>query len=168
MRLLIKILMIILIAGLTEIWLMVDFWGWIGIAGTFSAPIAASIIAIGVLIWQELKKQETRYAETSRELNNINDFLQKITRSQIQEKIAVLNDYATQIPDWKDKNLLEHKTNRIISDIRAIQQVRTLLTDTQKEELHTIKEEIISVIGQDYANKIKAAFEVVFSTEIKR
>src|SRR5438128_1888010 len=105
MRFLVKVLMIILIASLIEIWLMVDFWGWIGIAGTFSGPIAASVIGIGLLIWQELKKQETRYAQTSQELSNLNVFLQKITLSQIQEKIAVLHDYPTQVPDWKNEDI---------------------------------------------------------------
>jgi hypothetical protein len=143
------------------------FLGMVCYSGHLSVTIAGTIIGIGLIIWQELRRQETKYLQTTQELNNLNGFPRSITRSQIQEKIAVLHDYPTQIPDWKNEDTLRYKTNRIISDVRAIQEVRPLLRDRQDvlEELHVIRTEIIAAMSgkQESLNRINAAFDVLFS-----
>jgi hypothetical protein len=160
-----KLLLIILIIGMIGIWLMVDFWGWIGIVGTLGGIIGGAVIAIGLMNWQELRTQNSRFTQTTQELNNLNVFLRRITLSQIQEKIAVLHDYPTQIPEWKSDNIIRYKTDRMISDIRAIQEVRTLLRDNQIEEIHTIRDDIANAMSgkQEFLSRINAAFQIVFS-----
>jgi hypothetical protein len=142
---------------------MVDFWGGIGIAATFSLPIAAAIIGIGIFIWQELRNQSNRFNKTGEQLDKMSDFLKTITLSQIHEKIAVFNDYPTQISSWNDEDI-GFKTNRILEDIRAIQKVSSLLDDKQKEGLIVARDDIIKAMDKRAdSSKIKAAFEVVFS-----
>jgi hypothetical protein len=145
---------------------MVDFWGWIGIAATFSLPIAAAVIGIGIFILQELRGQKTGFTRTTQDLKQLNVFLRRITLSQIQEKIAILHDYPTQIPDWKTDSIFRYKIDRLISDIRAIQEVRMLLTDTQKEKILVIKQEISNAVGikQEFLSRMNAAFDIIFST----
>jgi hypothetical protein len=84
--------------------------------------------------------------------------------NQIHEKIAVLYDYSTQIPNWKTEDI-EFKTNRILEDVRAIQQVSSLLENPQKEGLYIARDKIINNMNNKKydISKIKAAFDVVFS-----
>jgi hypothetical protein len=88
-----KIIIIVLILSTIEALFMVDFLGLFGIAATISLPIAAAVIGIGIVIWQELRRQDNRFAQTTTELRDLNRFLTSITLSQIQEKISVLHGY---------------------------------------------------------------------------
>jgi hypothetical protein len=44
----------------------------------------------------ELRSQTSKFVQTETELANMNNFLKKITQSQIHEKIAILNECPTQ------------------------------------------------------------------------
>ena len=60
--------MIILITISIETFIMVDFWGWVGIASTVSLPIAGGVIAGALVIWQELRNQGNKFIQTKQEL----------------------------------------------------------------------------------------------------
>jgi transposase-like protein len=154
------IIVIILISITTEALFMVDFWGWIGIASTFSIPIAAAVIGIGIVIWQELRRQDNRYVATTNELRSLNGFLTSITLSQIQEKISVLHNYSNSLTE-----VIQGHLDTIISDIRALQHIRHLLTDPQREELGIIRGRFVNRadLQPDIVNRINAAFEIIFS-----
>jgi hypothetical protein len=138
---------------------MIDFWGLFGSALT----LAVGIVGIGILIWYELRKQTSKYVETKQELNKTNESLKNMTLYQIYEKIAVLNDIPSQISNWQDGEI-ESKMNRIINDLRAIAEVRSILSDQQKEELSILRENLISAINpRANTTRIKATFELIFS-----
>ncbi|HEY7079107.1 MAG TPA: hypothetical protein VH500_05360 [Nitrososphaeraceae archaeon] len=68
----ILILSIILVAVAI---LMVDFWGLWASALT----VAVGIVEVGIMIWYELRKQNSKFEEAKDELNNMNGFLHSIT-----------------------------------------------------------------------------------------
>jgi hypothetical protein len=155
-----KIFVIFLATFITVSWIMVDFLGlW-----SSALTLAAAMVGIGIMIWYELRKQGSKFTETKQELDKLNNFFKSITMNQIHEKIAVLYDYSTQIPNWKTEDI-EFKTNRILADVRAIQQVSSLLENPQKEGLYIARGKIIdNMNNKKYdISKIKAAFDVVFS-----
>jgi hypothetical protein len=143
---------------------MVDFLTLVGVVVAIVLPIVVTIVALIIVVWQELNKQTNKFVQTSNELDKLNNFLKTIALSQIHEKIAVLYDYSTQIPTWKTEDI-EFKTNRILEDIRAIQQVSPLLENPQKEGLYVARDKIIDTMNNKKydVSKIKAAFDVVFS-----
>jgi hypothetical protein len=156
-----KIFVIFLATIIVLSWIMVDFWGLWGSALT----LVAGVVGIGIMVWYELRKQGNKFTQTKQELDKLNNFFKSIIMNQIHEKIAVLYDYSTQIPNWKTEEI-EFKTNRILEDIRAIQQVSSLLENPQKEGLYIARDNIINTMNNKKydVSKIKAAFEVVFST----
>jgi hypothetical protein len=54
---------------------MVDFWGLWASALT----VAVGIVEVGIMIWYELRKQNSKFEEAKDELNNMNGFLHSIT-----------------------------------------------------------------------------------------
>jgi hypothetical protein len=155
-----KVFVIFLATLIVLSWIMVDFWGLWGSALT----LVAGVVGIGIMVWYELRKQGNKFTQTKQELDKLNNFFKSIIMNQIHEKIAVLYDYSTQIPNWKTEDI-EFKTNRIVEDIRAIQQVSSLLENTQKEGLYIARDKIIDTMNNKKydVSKIKAAFDVVFS-----
>ncbi len=138
---------------------MVDFWGLWASALT----IAVGIVGVGIMVWYELRKQNSKFQDTKNELNSMNQFLKTITVAQIHEKIAVLYDYPTKMP-WKTQDE-EYQTSKMISDIRYLQEVRSILTSQQLEELHVVQTKLDSAMqANSYdATRIDAGFQVVFS-----
>ena len=142
---------------------MVDFLTLVGVVVGIVVPIVATIVALIIVVWQELGKQTNKYVQTTGKLEEVSSFLRTITVAQVHEKIAVLYDYPTKIP-WKTEDI-EYQTNKIVSDIRYLQEVKSILTSQQLEELHVIKTKLDSVMqtkGYD-TTRIDAGFQVVFS-----
>lgn len=103
------------------------FWGLVGIAG--------AIVFFGLTNWSASKKERTAYEATQKNLNEIGDFMKKMTLSGIDEKIATLNYYALIAKGWKTNPTV--RMDRITSDIRAILRVNKLMEDEQKERLNS-------------------------------
>ncbi len=83
--------------------------------------------------------------------------------SQIQEKISVLHNYSN-----SQTEVIQGHLDTIISDIRALQHIRDLLTDPQREELGIIRGRFVNRSDlPDIVNRINAAFEIIFSTTIR-
>jgi hypothetical protein len=156
-----KILIIFLATIIILSSIMVDFWGLFGSALT----IVAGIEGIGIMIWYELRKQGSKFTETKEALDKMNNFLRNVTRSQINEKIAILNNHLTEIP-WESDKIVKHKTNKIINEIRAIQEVAKLLTTQQKEELSKARDNTIEAMSAESydISGIKAAFNIISLT----
>jgi uncharacterized protein HemX len=138
---------------------MVDFWGLFGSALT----LVAGVVGIGIMIWYELRKQGSKFTQTTNQLEKMNQSLKSMTLSQIYEKIAVLKDIPSQISSWQDGQV-ESNINRIINDLRAIAEVRSILSDQQKEELSVLRANLMNAIEpRANTNRIKATFDVIFS-----
>jgi hypothetical protein len=58
-------------------------------------------------------------------------FLTRLTLMQIDEKIAVLDAYILEAPTWQ-ASIVVQKTERIVSDIRAISRIRGDILDDQR------------------------------------
>jgi hypothetical protein len=142
---------------------MVDFLTLVGVVVAIVVPIVLSIVALIIVVWQEFNKQTNKYAQTITKLDELNTFLRTITIAQIHEKIAVLYDYPTQMP-WKPEDV-DYKISRISSDVRYLQEVKSILTHQQQEELHLIQNRIVaSMQNNNYDTaRINSVFQVVFS-----
>ena len=95
------------------------FWGLL--------TIAMTILGLGIMYYIEYRKR-------GNDFDDMFDFLEKMVLSQVDEKIAVLHIYSSQVPDWvsKGNEFIHYITNRIASDITAISRFRNDISDEQK------------------------------------
>jgi cell division protein ZapA (FtsZ GTPase activity inhibitor) len=140
---------------------MVDFWGLWASALT----VAVGIVGVGIMVWYELRKQNSKFKEAKDELNNMNRFLQSITVGQIHEKIAILNNTVTEIPSWKSEDV-EYKRNKMSSDVRVISEIRPFLTAQQREQLRVLKERLTQALNNHHYDtaELNAVFGEIFPT----
>jgi hypothetical protein len=140
---------------------MVDFWGLWASALT----VAVGIVGVGIMVWYELRKQNSKFKEAKDELNNMNGFLHSITVGQIHEKIAILNNTVTEIPSWKSEDV-EYKRNKMSSDVRVISEVKSFLTAQQREQLRVLKERLTQILNNHQYDtaELNAVFGEIFST----
>ena len=86
------------------------FWGLIGIA--FS--IVGIGVGLGVPYFLVYWKRTTKFEEMS-------DFLKRLMLVQIDEKVAMMDGYVSEIPNWKKDNksheYVDTITNKITSDL---------------------------------------------------
>ena len=139
---------------------MVDFWGLFGSALT----VAVGFVGVGIMIWYEIRKQNSKFKETRDELEKLYNFMRQMSLSQIHKKIAMLNNYLSEMP-WANKEIAEHKSKKIASDIRAVSEIKSILSGQQKEELRKVRDKLIEQLAKDYdVSEIKVVFEELFST----
>jgi cell division protein ZapA (FtsZ GTPase activity inhibitor) len=122
---------------------MVDFWGLWASALT----VAVGIVGVGIMVWYELRKQNSKFKDAKDELNNMNGLLRNIIMGQIHEKIAILNNTVTEIPSWKPEDV-EYKKNKMASDVRVISEVSSFLTSQQREQLRTVRQRLTQTLNQ--------------------
>ena len=66
----------------------------------------------------------------------IKDFIQETRRGLIDEIIAMMYGYASDVNSWKTRNInVEYITERIIADIRSVGLIKDSVKDEQKENL---------------------------------
>ena len=109
------------------------FWGLIGIALT--------LLGIGLPAIWVYKKRTTEFEETIK-------FLEKIVSSQVDEKLAVLQTYPLEVPNWLNRgneyiNLI---MNRISYDIIALTRLRQYISDEQLIAINEALNRLISVL----------------------
>jgi hypothetical protein len=92
------------------------FWGLIGIVGVF----AGLGIPYLIIYW----KRTTKFQDMT-------NFLTRLILMQIDEKIAVLDDYILNAPNWQAKDVIQ-MTDRIVSDLTAISRIRNDISDDQR------------------------------------
>jgi hypothetical protein len=65
------------------------------------------------------------------------------------------------------KEIAEHESKKITSDIRAVSEIKSILSDQQKEELRKVRDKLIEQMSRDYdISEIKVVFEELFSTSL--
>jgi hypothetical protein len=104
--------------------------------GELGAGLIAIAVAIGVgllPIWIILKKELGVIKDNKEEMRKTIDFLQKLTRYQIYEKIAMISTAAGRVPVAEVHT--ELFKNQLLSDLRAVREVKSELTEQQNEEL---------------------------------
>jgi (p)ppGpp synthase/HD superfamily hydrolase len=142
---------------------MADILTWLGVGIGVSIPTAVAIGLSGLGIIIEMRKQSNKYGETKQELAKLQKFMEKTSLSQIHEKIAMLNNYLSEMP-WANKEIAEHKSKKIASDIRAVSEIKDILSGQQKEELRKVRDKLIEKMAKDYdVSEIKVVFEELFS-----
>jgi hypothetical protein len=117
------------------------FWGLVAIAST--------ILGLGITYYIEYRKRGTDF-------DDMLDFLEKMVLSQVDEKIAVLHIYSSQVPDWvtKGNEYIYYIINRIVSDITAISRFRNDISDEQKI---AINEQLIRLTTAMRKNNLDSA-----------
>jgi hypothetical protein len=103
------------------------FWGLISIAGV--------IAGLGTTFYLTYRKR-------GNEFTDMLDFLRRITLSHIDEKIAMLEKYISEVPNWKNEspNYVNSIIERIASDLTSLSRIRKDITDDQ---MIKIRERII-------------------------
>lgn len=105
--------------------------------------ITVTILGVGVgvglgVIWQ-LRNQTSRFVETRNEMGKMNRFSERSTLSQIDEKIARLYQYTSDVKNWKTNGIdITFRTNEIVADLTAIVRVKDHRTDDQKIKLNEV------------------------------
>jgi len=76
----------------------------------------------------------------------------------------MLNNYLSETP-WPSKNIADYKSKKIVSDVRAVSEIKDILTGQQKEELRIVRDKLIEQMTlKDYdVGEIKVVFEELFS-----
>jgi hypothetical protein len=122
------------------------FWGLASIAGV--------ILGLGIPYIFIFRKRTT-------EMQTLIDSLIDIALGQVYEKIAVLQEYITDVLRWKIKGIDPvRKTDRICSDIKSMWRLQRLMPPEQKSELSGIIRRLIEAMEKDYeeqAGRIKDA-----------
>ena len=108
-----------------------------GLAITLAILGVGIPIGIGVIL--QLRSQTSRFMETQKEMNKMNTFSERSTLSQIDEKIARLYQYTSDVKSWKDKGIdITFRTNEMVADLTAIVRVKDHRTDDQKIKLNEV------------------------------
>ena len=92
------------------------YWGLIGIVGV----IAGLGIPYLIIHWKRTSK-----------FQDVTGFLTRLTLMQIDEKIAIMDEYIIKASTWDDATM-NQQTDRIVSDIRAISRIRNDILDDQR------------------------------------
>lgn len=90
--------------------------------------------------------------------------MERTSLSQIHEKIAILNNYLSEIP-WPNKDIADYKSKKMVSDVRAVSEIKNILTIQQEEELRKVRDKLIEqMVSKDYdVSEIKVVFEELFT-----
>lgn len=92
------------------------YWGLIGVVGV----IAGLGIPYLIVYWKRTSK-----------FQDMTGFLTRLTLMQIDEKIAIMDEYIIKASTWDDATM-NQQTDRIVSDIRAISRIRNDILDDQR------------------------------------
>jgi hypothetical protein len=109
----------------------------------------AVAIAVGLLpIWIILKKELGVIKDNKEEMRKTIEFLRKLTRYQIYEKIAMISTAHGRVPVAVEQ--VDFYKNQLLSDLRAVREVISELTEQQREQLGIARTRIIDVIGDRF------------------
>jgi len=124
-----------------------------GLSGD-TLTVTVGIVGVGLMIWYELRKQNSKFVEAKDELNSMNTSLRSVIAGQIHEKIAILYNTITEIPTWKSEDV-EYKRNKISSDVRVISEMRDFLTTQQREQLRVIRERLTHALNNHHHDTVE-------------
>jgi hypothetical protein len=98
---------------------------------------------------------------------SIKDFMTEAKKSQIDEKIAMLWNYAEFITNLSNTNAAfpSHTINRMESDIRSIGRIRKSIKDEQLESLLAATDALLAAMQPRYgneANRVERIFKAYY------
>jgi hypothetical protein len=117
------------------------FWGLLS--------IAIAILALGIPSYWTYKHRSGAFKDTL-------DFLNRLFLFRIDEKIAMLDGYISDAPNWKAKS--EAVTERISSDLTSLSRMKTDISTDQRIKINEKVIRLVKIMsdnGLDTA-KIKA------------
>lgn len=118
------------------------FWGLIGIA--FS--IVGIGVGLGVPYFLVYWKRTTKFEEMS-------DFLKRLMLVQIDEKVAMMDGYVSEIPNWKKDNksheYVDTITNKITSDLRSVFRIRNEINEDQIIDLKQRGKKLVNMMRSE-------------------
>jgi hypothetical protein len=132
--------------------------------GEIFLGLLAVAIAIGLglfPIWYILKKETGVSEANKKQMEDMNSFLHNIILSGIDEKISVLYTYEITIDSWRSTHNMDMNfhtrivTDKIKSDIRALNKLKSIMTPDQKELCHGVIRGITGLM-KDMAQSEKA------------
>jgi hypothetical protein len=89
--------------------------------------------------------------------HGIRDFLTESKKAQIDEKIAMLYNYAEAITNWSNLGVAfpHHTIDRMESDIRSIGRIRRSVKDEQLEALLAATDAVLAAMRPSYENEAR-------------
>ena len=118
------------------------FWGLIGIA--FS--IVGIGVGLGVPYFLVYWKRTTKFEEMS-------DFLKRLMLVQIDEKVAMMDGYVSEIPNWKKDNksheYVDTITNKITSDLRSVFRIKNEINENQIIDLKQRGKKLVNMMRSE-------------------
>lgn len=118
------------------------FWGLIGIA--FS--IVGIGVGLGVPYFLVYWKRTTKFEEMS-------DFLKRLMLVQIDEKVAMMDGYVSEIPNWKKDNksheYVDTITNKITSDLRSVFRIKNEINEDQIIDLKQRGKKLVNMMRSE-------------------
>jgi hypothetical protein len=126
------------------------FWGLIG--------IAIAIITVGIPTYWTYRHRTGEFKKTL-------DFLERLFLFQIDEKIAILDRYISDIPSWKAKgqDYINSNSEMIVSDFTAMYRMKSDINPDQRIKINEKKIRLVQLMknnGLDTA-KIEAVAELL-------
>lgn len=127
------------------------FWGLIG--------IALAIVGLGAPYFVVYWRRTTKFQEMA-------DFLKRLMLVQIDEKVAMMDGYISEIPNWK-KDTKSHEyvdaiTNKITSDLRSVYRIKHEINDDQIIDLKQRGKKLVNLMQNEQydTSKIEAVLEL--------
>ena len=118
------------------------FWGLIGIA--FS--IVGIGVGLGLPYFLVYWKRTTKFEEMS-------DFLKRLMLVQIDEKVAMMDGYVSEIPNWKKDNksheYVDTITNKITSDLRSVFRIKNEINEDQIIDLKQRGKKLVNMMRSE-------------------
>jgi hypothetical protein len=127
------------------------FWGLIG--------IALSILALGIPYFLVCWRRTTRFEEMA-------DFLKRLMLVQIDEKVAMMDGYISEIPDWKkdgkSPDYVNAITDKINSDLKSVYRIKNEINQDQIIELKYRGKKLVNLMRNEQydTSRIEAVLEL--------
>ena len=111
------------------------FWGLISIAGV--------IAGLGVPFFLVYWKRTTKFQEMA-------DFLKRLMLVQIDGKVAMMDGYISEIPDWKkdgkSPEYVDAITDKITSELKSVYRIKNEINEDQIIDLKQRGKKVVNLI----------------------
>jgi hypothetical protein len=135
---------------------------WFGMSEEFNGLIAIAIaigvgLGVGIApVWIILRRELGFYKESHQKMIQMNKFLEDITLSGIDEKIAMLYGYTNDVKEWESKGIdVSFMTEKIVSDLTALTRIDERIINDQRIRLNEAITRLIRAMNNKKYDVIK-------------
>ena len=125
----------------------------------FGVSIAGVIAGLGVTFFLFYWRRTTKFEEMA-------DFLKRLMLVQIDEKVAMIDGYISEIPSWKkdgkSPEYVDAITNKINSDLKSVYRIKNEINQDQIIDLKQRGKKLVNLMHNEQydTSKIEAVLEL--------